>query len=483
MLRRARKDPKLLTQIEEKARVSRKKYADPENANKNLTENIIEDLKNEEKERLKPVWAPKERISQNSIFYRTSEGARRVMEFAKDHPRIFRSILLSPFVIALITLVFSVTMTALETKGIISIPPMAAAAPDRLYKSFDGSETVKFLPHYKVAVTLPIGKREVDVRCARPGWSELLILMFFSKPGQAWLIVDTDTLTNEANGSTLFSAANSAGGLLKKLNTIAIITADAISDRLPIDGQTIVKGCAEAKLTGSDGKPLAIQFLSSSISIYKEPHVKIARGIYINQKKLSPNSFVVFGEMNLRPNSDRDTRDSDGDYIISKDDNSTDNTDNHLPATVDSARNARIQQKQQVSFNPTYVVFATDENGMPYHQGDAPIRAEVIDGVVHYATASSKTVLPSLPSQVVVATATPTYIASVYMQLLGLLLWAALHFSLTVMVIKSAELKGTRQSTQLEEEITGQSIMYLVWSVFTFAMFGYGVYVFHGVIH
>jgi len=98
MLRRARKEPNLLSQLEEKARVSRKKYADPENANKNLNENILDDWRRRRLRGLrglKPVWAPKKKISQSSIFYKTGERAQRVIDFARGHPRVFRTLLLA----------------------------------------------------------------------------------------------------------------------------------------------------------------------------------------------------------------------------------------------------------------------------------------------------------------------------------------------------------------------------------------------------
>jgi len=435
MLRRARKEPNLLSQLEEKARVSRKKYADPENANKNLNENILDDLekeKAERAERLKPVWAPKKKISQSSIFYKTGERAQRVIDFARGHPRVFRTLLLAPLMVAFTTLSVTLAITLLETKGQIPIPPSGPAAPGKEYVSFDNKQSVKFLPNGVAEVVSYGTTSKVNYRYARPGWSEILTVLLLSKPGQAWFVATPAGLSLKS-GQILYKPDRLEVGLFDRIEKVGAALQKLASRNQPVTAESLQHSCPESRIKLDDGALNPPQKAEpSSQSSPDERHMFVGQQHKVLIDTPLRRDTITFVAHENKSNDDKNNEDKTA----------------HEDKT-----------------NSYYIVFATGDDGNILFDKDKIVCAEVNGSKLLGPISRTANVLDGAPAQIVVGSATPEFIMSLYTNIFIWTVLAAIQFA-AIFYIESFGLSGSRDSGVVQAQISAQATMWLVWCGF-----------------
>lgn len=453
MLRRSRKEPKLLAELEEKARISRMKFADPENANANLSENIINDMeiKKAEAEAMRPVWAPKNKqVAQ--LFYKTSEQTEKILAFKKEHPRRFGLLVLSPIMVALMSLCGAVSIAYCEARGIITPPPGSLAAAGKEYYCAQTQQTISFLPNNSAVIGRQNGTKTVPYTYARRGWSEILTLAFFRKADELRLAIQGDGAFEDRTEH--YTQGKLVRGIHERLYIIGTAIQRLRRDRKPVTPDSLAKICPASLSVLPNGLKIPAQIVGESWIQTSHPDSSFSEKPY-------PANCVLLANI-TEPRTVTVSRSAPGDAsYFDKDGHQkiggqTESFNPNLSSTV-----------QEITIDIPCVIAAICDDQKNVYYDKNPIIVKVTPEDVKLNSEINPVISAKWPSQIVIGFHSVEFINDLMLKTANLFLWLCLQTALAffisdyhVMILSTS---GNRHFGLLQTYVA-----YMLW----FASFG-----------
>jgi hypothetical protein len=253
-----------------------------------------------------------------------------------------------------------------------------------------------------------------------------LTVLTLSKPGQAWFISTAQGLQLKP-GQILYPPDRFEVGLTDRLEKVGAAVQKLATKNLPVTADSLQHACPESRIKLNDAPLNLPQKADPSSQTSPDPwHVLVGQ-----QHK------VLIDTATLR----RDTIA----FVVHED-----------------------------KINPYYIVFATGDDGSILFDKDKIVCAEVNGSKLMAPISRTANVLDGAPPQIVVGSATPEFILSIYTNIFIWTALAALQFA-AIFYIYSFGLSGSRESGVVQAQITAQTIMWFVWCIFACSLLAYGV--------